>query len=210
MIAGTPALPSQGQKDQHYPLTRIRPRLSICSALRTGFFFLQYWGFSLLPNSGMVLSCTHLQINHYSLRANGLGLTVALVWQYSLILHPEMHDFWDRLMEPLVDSTESRENIMSIILPACQLKQSKQLWLPAHAHCLQYMMAYLLVTLVRELFSTFILSAGDYPLLAWAHGILQKEPAQTNNIFLLVPIVLRLILDLLVCNWQRIPIPCRD
>lgn len=75
----------------------------------------------------MVLSCTHLQINHYSLRANGLGLTVALVWQYSLILHPEMHDFWDRLMEPLVDSTESRENIMSIILPACQLKQSKQL-----------------------------------------------------------------------------------
>lgn len=71
-------------------------------------------------------------------------------------------------------------------------------------------MAYFFLTLFRELFNTFILSAGDYPLLARAHGILQKEPAQTNNIFLLVPIVLGLILDLLVCNWQRIPIPCRD
>ncbi|KAK6813195.1 hypothetical protein RU639_011022 [Aspergillus parasiticus] len=50
----------------------------------------------------------------------------------------------------------------------------------------------------RELFNTFIHSTGDDPLLARTHRSFQNQPAQTNNILLLVPITLGLILNLLI------------
>ncbi|KAE8320456.1 hypothetical protein BDV39DRAFT_41794 [Aspergillus sergii] len=55
-----------------------------------------------------------------------------------------------------------------------------------------------LLTLFRELFNTFIHSTGDDPLLARTHRSFQNQPAQTNNILLLVPITLGLILNLLI------------
>ncbi|KAB8249881.1 hypothetical protein BDV35DRAFT_343326 [Aspergillus flavus] len=55
-----------------------------------------------------------------------------------------------------------------------------------------------LLTLCRELFNTFIHSTGDDPLLARTHRSFQNQPAQTNNILLLVPITLGLILNLLI------------
>ncbi|KAE8379010.1 hypothetical protein BDV26DRAFT_303893 [Aspergillus bertholletiae] len=54
-----------------------------------------------------------------------------------------------------------------------------------------------LLTLFRELFNTLIHSTGDDPLLARTHRSFQNQPAQTNNILLLVPITLGLILNLL-------------
>ncbi|KAE8144903.1 hypothetical protein BDV25DRAFT_145163 [Aspergillus avenaceus] len=55
-----------------------------------------------------------------------------------------------------------------------------------------------LLNLFRELFNTFIHSTGDDPLLARTHRAFQNQPAQTNNILLLVPIALGLILDLII------------
>ncbi|KAB8199667.1 hypothetical protein BDV34DRAFT_217862 [Aspergillus parasiticus] len=55
-----------------------------------------------------------------------------------------------------------------------------------------------LLTLFRELLNTFIHSTGDDPLLARTHRSFQNQPAQTNNILLLVPITLGLILNLLI------------
>ncbi|PIG82361.1 hypothetical protein AARAC_009291 [Aspergillus arachidicola] len=55
-----------------------------------------------------------------------------------------------------------------------------------------------LLTLFRELLNTFIHSTGDDPLLARTHRSFQNHPAQTNNILLLVPITLGLILNLLI------------
>jgi hypothetical protein len=65
------------------------------------------------------------------------------------------------------------------------------------------MMAYtprpqFLLNLFREIFNTVIYSAGDDPLLARAHQLFQKDPAQTNNILFLAPISLGIILKLLV------------
>ncbi|TQB70252.1 hypothetical protein MPDQ_000710 [Monascus purpureus] len=55
-----------------------------------------------------------------------------------------------------------------------------------------------LLTLFRELFNTIIYSAGNDPLLARAHRFFQKDPAQTNNVLLLAPISLGIILKLLI------------
>ncbi|KAJ5170949.1 uncharacterized protein N7500_003732 [Penicillium coprophilum] len=55
-----------------------------------------------------------------------------------------------------------------------------------------------LLTLFRELFNTIIYSAGNDPLLARAHRLFQKDPAQTNNVLLLAPISLGIILKLLI------------
>ena len=57
-----------------------------------------------------------------------------------------------------------------------------------------------LLTLFHQLFNIFIHSTGDGPLLARSYQLLQKEPAQTNNILLLVPITLGIILDILVSD----------
>ena len=54
------------------------------------------------------------------------------------------------------------------------------------------------LTLFRELFNTIIYSAGNDPLLARAHRLFQKGAAQTNNILLLAPISLWIILKFLV------------
>lgn len=56
----------------------------------------------------------------------------------------------------------------------------------------------LLLTLFRELINTVILSAGNDPLLARAHRLFQKDPAQTDHVLLLAPIFLGIILKLLV------------
>lgn len=79
----------------------------------------------------------------------------------------------------------------------------------------KYMMAYtprpqFLLTLFRELFNTIISSAGDDPLLARAHQIFQKDHTQTNNILLLAPIAVGIILKLLVSYYQRIPVIRND
>ncbi|KAB8263160.1 hypothetical protein BDV32DRAFT_119488 [Aspergillus pseudonomiae] len=58
-----------------------------------------------------------------------------------------------------------------------------------------------LLTLFRELFNTFIHSTGDDPLLARTHRSFQNQSAQTNNVLLLVPITLGLILNLLIRYW---------
>ncbi|RAL09042.1 uncharacterized protein BO97DRAFT_375373 [Aspergillus homomorphus CBS 101889] len=55
-----------------------------------------------------------------------------------------------------------------------------------------------LLILFRELLNTIIYSAGDDPLLARAHQLFQKGPAQTNNGFLLAPISLGIVLTFLI------------
>jgi hypothetical protein len=57
-----------------------------------------------------------------------------------------------------------------------------------------------LLTLIHQIINTFIPSTGDGPLLARAHRLLQKEPAQTDNLLLLVPITLGIALDILVSD----------
>ena len=57
-----------------------------------------------------------------------------------------------------------------------------------------------LFTLIHQSLNTFIHSTGDAPLLVRAHRLLQNEPAQTNNILLLVPITLGITLDILVSD----------
>ncbi|PYH65012.1 uncharacterized protein BO88DRAFT_396134 [Aspergillus vadensis CBS 113365] len=54
------------------------------------------------------------------------------------------------------------------------------------------------VTLFRTLLNTFIHSAGDDPLLAQAHAIWQHEPTHSDNVLLMVPIVVGVILSGLI------------
>ncbi|OJZ86928.1 hypothetical protein ASPFODRAFT_60864 [Aspergillus luchuensis CBS 106.47] len=51
------------------------------------------------------------------------------------------------------------------------------------------------VTLFRTLLNTFIHSAGDDPLLAQAHAIWQHEPTRSDNVLVMVPIVVEIILS---------------
>ncbi|PYH32205.1 uncharacterized protein BO87DRAFT_398853 [Aspergillus neoniger CBS 115656] len=54
------------------------------------------------------------------------------------------------------------------------------------------------VTLFRTLLNTFIHSAGDDPLLAQAHSIWQHEPTHSDNVLVMVPIVVGIILSGLI------------
>jgi hypothetical protein len=67
------------------------------------------------------------------------------------------------------------------------------------------MASHFLLTLFHQLFNIFIYSTGDGRILARVHGLIQKEPTQSNNLLLLVPIALLVILDILV-RHQEIPI----
>lgn len=60
------------------------------------------------------------------------------------------------------------------------------------------MASHFLLTLFHQLFNIFIHSTGDGRILARVHGLIQKEPTQSNNLLLLVPIALLVILDILV------------
>ena len=63
---------------------------------------------------------------------------------------------------------------------------------------LSTMASHFLLTLFHQLFNIFIHSTGDGRILAQVHGLIQKEPTQINNILILVPIALSVILDILV------------
>ncbi|GLB08839.1 hypothetical protein AtubIFM57258_004748 [Aspergillus tubingensis] len=56
----------------------------------------------------------------------------------------------------------------------------------------------LLVTLFRTLLNTFIHSAGDDPLLAQAHAIWKHEATHSDNVLVMVPIVINIILSGLI------------
>ncbi|KAF4763853.1 hypothetical protein HAV15_001826 [Penicillium sp. str.  len=60
------------------------------------------------------------------------------------------------------------------------------------------MASHFVLTLFHQLFSIFIHSTGDGRILARVHGLIQKEPTQSNNLLLLVPIALSVILDILI------------
>lgn len=67
-----------------------------------------------------------------------------------------------------------------------------------------------LLTLFRDLLNTFIDSSGSNPLLARAHRLIQPETAQSNNILLLLPIGLGLVLDILVSVEQVVNVLYTD
>ncbi|PWY72956.1 hypothetical protein BO70DRAFT_389268 [Aspergillus heteromorphus CBS 117.55] len=58
------------------------------------------------------------------------------------------------------------------------------------------------LALFRELLNTFIHSSGDYPLLRQTHELFPAEPVE-RNFTLLIPIIARIILDLLT-NQNKI------
>ena len=62
------------------------------------------------------------------------------------------------------------------------------------------MASHFVLTLFHQLFNIFIHSTGDGRILARVHGLIQKEPTQSNNLLLLVPIALSVILDILVSH----------
>lgn len=57
-----------------------------------------------------------------------------------------------------------------------------------------------LLSLFRILLNTFIPSAGGHPLLAQAHAIWRNEPTHSNNVLLVVPIILQIFMSGLVSH----------